>query len=243
MPSTGLEETCSRRSSSGMSNPSSAYWTAASRNAWLRRSDSRPASGDSFRSHAPSCANGGGTTTSTAGAPPPGPSSLVSATSASFIAPWAAWYAFTPGRNRSFVARSMTTASSGACVCSATGRKVSPFRFGFERDVEHGRAAVLPFLDHVDVVAELALQDARPSVPSSQALLRRGLVAPGIRVAVAEDRGQVTPRCRSARSPRLRSACPARRPRSWRSSPRRRSRRSPVRRSCAYRSAMASRRP
>ena len=103
---------------------------AASMNAWLSRWDSRSASGDSPWSHVPSGANGGGTSTRTAGAPSARPASLASTTSASFIAPCAAWYAFTPGRNRSFVPRSITTSPAGDGVCSATGRYVRPLRSG-----------------------------------------------------------------------------------------------------------------
>ena len=101
MPSTGS----TRR---GRADPAAGRRTrpsvlaAASRKAWLRRSDSRPASGD-----CPGPSRPGGRTGEGRPRGPParvyGPESLVSATSASFIAPWAAWYAFTPGRNRSFV--------------------------------------------------------------------------------------------------------------------------------------------
>ncbi len=212
MPSTGLEETCSRRSSSGMSNPSSAYWTAASTERLTQALRLTPGVGGLVQVPRVELRERGRDDHEHSRRAARRPELAREHDLGELHRPMGRVVRVHAGQEQ-VVRRQIDDHGVERRVRLQRHRQEGqPVPVRFERDVEHGRAAVLPFLDHVDVVAELALQDAGPSVPSSQALLRRGLVAPGVRVAVAEDRGHVTPRCRSARSPRLRSACPARRP-------------------------------
>ncbi len=194
-------------------------------NAWLSRWDSRSASGDSPWSHVPSGANGGGTSTRTAGAPSARTRIARQDDLGQLHRPVRGVVRVDARQEQVVRAQVDHDEIHRMMGLQGDGQVRQPVAVGLERHVEHGGAAVLAFLDHVDVVAELTLQDARPPLPPSEALARGGVIPPGVRVAVAEDRGHATRRCRSVRSRCRRRACPARRPGSSRWPPPRRSRR------------------
>lgn len=79
----------------------------------------------------------------------------------------------------------------------------------FERILEHRRSAVQTFLDDVDVVAELTLHHAGPPAPSLQTILGGGLVAPGVGIAVAADRGHSASSMRSITTSSAGRSCAA----------------------------------
>ena len=66
---------------------------------------------------------------------------------------------------------------------------LAPVPVRLERVVEHRRASAQPLLDHAVTGAELGLKHARPAhLPGEALAFAPGHEAPGVRVAVTEDR-------------------------------------------------------
>ena len=83
------------------------------------------------------------------------------------------------------------------------GQMRQPVAVRLERHVEHGGATVLP-----SSITSISSPSARCSTPGHRShrprrSVRRGLVAPRVGIAVTQDRGHATRRCRSVRSRRV----------------------------------------